>query len=68
MSFENGESMLIRYVRVSIDDQYLKLHKYALDGAGCTGVFNDEALGARRDRPCLNAALSHLKKRDTLVV
>lgn len=36
--------------------------------AGCQRVFEDRASGARTDRPGLAAALSHLRRGDTLVI
>ena len=40
----------------------------ALAQLGCHRVFEDRASGARADRPGLAAALSHLRRGDTLVV
>jgi DNA invertase Pin-like site-specific DNA recombinase len=39
-----------------------------LKGAGCERVFEEKASGAKRDRPELAAALSFMRKSDTLVV
>ena len=60
--------MLIGYARVSTKDQNLDLQRDALTKAGCTRIFEDEASGARDDRPGLTDALSHLREGDTLVV
>ena len=60
--------MLIGYARVSTEDQRLDLQQDALAKLGCQKVFEDRASGARADRPGLAAALSHLRRGDTLVV
>ncbi len=61
-------TLLIGYARVSTEDQRLDLQLDALAAAGCQRVFEDRASGARTDRPGLAAALSHLRRGDTLVV
>ncbi len=61
-------SLLIGYARVSTEDQRLDLQRDALVAAGCHRTFEDRASGARADRPGLAAALSHLRRGDTLVV
>ena len=58
---------MIGYARVSTEDQRLDLQRDALAQLGCR-VFEDRASGARTDRPGLAAALSHLRRGDTLVV
>ncbi len=63
-----GDGMLIGYARVSTEDQKLDLQRDALAQLGCHRVFEDRASGARADRPGLAAALSHLRRGDTLVV
>ena len=60
--------MLIGYARVSTFDQTLELQRDALTGAGCSQLFTDRLSGARERRPGLDAALSHLRVGDTLVV
>lgn len=60
--------LLIGYARVSTEDQRLDLQRDALVAAGCHRTFEDRASGARADRPGLAAALSHLRRGDTLVV
>ena len=60
--------MLIGYARVSTEDQRLDLQQDALAKLGFQKVFEDRASGARADRPELAAALSHLRRGDTLVV
>ena len=60
--------LLIGYARVSTEDQRLDLQRDALAAAGCHRTFEDQASGARADRPGLAAALSHLRRGDTLVV
>lgn len=59
---------LIGYARVSTPDQRLSLQRDALERAGCEHVFDDQASGARTDRPGLAAALAYLRTADTLVV
>ena len=63
-----GAGVMIGYARVSTEDQKLDLQRDALLGLGCHRVFEDRASGARADRPGLAAALSHLRRGDTLVV
>ena len=63
-----GTNVLIGYARVSTEDQKLDLQRDALAQLGCHRVFEDRASGARVDRPGLVAALSHLRRGDTLVV
>ena len=63
-----GAGVLIGYARVSTEDQKLDLQRDALARLGCHRVFEDRASGARVDRPGLTAALSHLRRGDTLVV
>ena len=59
---------LIGYARVSTPDQKLSLQQAALERAGCERVFDDQASGARTDRPGLAEALAYLRSGDTLVV
>lgn len=60
--------MLLGYARVSTMDQNLDLQQDALQGVGCTRVFNDTASGAATDRPGLTAALAACRPGDVLVV
>ena len=60
--------MRIGYARVSTEDQNLTLQTDALQGAGCTRIFQDQMTGSRMDRPGLQEAISHLREDDTLVV
>ncbi len=60
--------MLIGYARVSTGDQRLDLQVDALTKAGCDRVFSDQASGGRVDRAGLDAAMSHLRTGDTLIV
>lgn len=60
--------MLVGYARVSTQDQNLALQLDALKAAGCEKVFTEKASGAQRDRPELSAALSFMRKGDSLVV
>ena len=64
----DAAGVLIGYARVSTEDQKLDLQRDALAQLGCHRVFEDRASGARADRPGLAAALSHLRRGDTLVV
>ena len=60
--------MLLGYARVSTDEQNLSLQTDALERAGCDRVFSDKLSGSRIHRPGLAAAISHLRRGDTLVV
>ena len=60
--------MYIGYARVSTQDQHPALQLDALHAAGCAKVFVEQASGAQRDRPQLQAALDYLRPGDTLVV
>ena len=60
--------LLVGYARVSTEDQRLDLQCDAFALAGCHRAFEDRASGVRADRPGLAAALSHLRRGDTLVV
>jgi DNA invertase Pin-like site-specific DNA recombinase len=60
--------MIIGYARVSTRDQNLDLQRDALSRAGAERMFEDEASGARDDRPGLRDALSHLRSGDCLMV
>jgi DNA invertase Pin-like site-specific DNA recombinase len=60
--------MLIGYARVSTHDQTLNLQRDALQQAGCDKIFTDTASGAKTERKGLDAALTYVRKGDTLVV
>ena len=60
--------MKVGYARVSTRDQNTALQNNALKEAGCEKIFEETASGAQRDRPQLQAAISYLRKGDTLVV
>lgn len=60
--------MKIGYARVSTQEQDLALQIDALTKEGCEKIFQEKASGAQRDRPELKAALSYMRKGDTLVV
>jgi DNA invertase Pin-like site-specific DNA recombinase len=60
--------MLIGYARVSTHDQTLNLQQDALTKAGCSKLFTDTASGAKTERKGLEAALTYVRKGDTLVV
>ena len=60
--------MIIGYARVSTKDQNLDLQRDALTRMGTERIFEDEASGARDDRPGLADALSHLREGDCLIV
>ena len=59
---------LVGYARVSTADQNPELQRDALSAAGCARVFEDEASGARADRPGLAQALDYARDSDILVV
>ena len=61
-------SELVGYARVSTADQHQALQLDALHADGCKKVFVEQASGAQRDRPQLQAALAYLRPGDTLVV
>jgi DNA invertase Pin-like site-specific DNA recombinase len=62
--------MFIGYARVSTDEQNLDLQRDALLKAGVAAkdIFTDKVTGVKAERPGLQAALSHLREGDTLVV
>lgn len=60
--------MKIGYARVSTQEQDLALQLDALTKEGCEKIFQEKASGAQRDRPELKAALSYMRKGDTLVI
>jgi DNA invertase Pin-like site-specific DNA recombinase len=62
--------MLIGYARVSKNEQNLDLQRDALLKAGCTekNIFTDKITGTKTERKGLDAALTHLREGDTLVV
>lgn len=60
--------MLVGYARVSTQDQSPALQLDALTAAGCDRVFEEQASGAQRERPQLQAALDYMHAGDTLVV
>lgn len=64
----NAAGALVGYCRVSTTDQSTALQIDALEGAGCSRIFQDAASGALVARPQLDAALDFLREGDTLVV
>jgi DNA invertase Pin-like site-specific DNA recombinase len=62
--------MLIGYARVSTNEQNLDLQRDALKKAGVSSknLYSDKITGTKQERPGLEAALSHLREGDTLVV
>ena len=61
--------MKIGYARVSTVDQNLELQTDALEAAGCKKIFSDQGVsGAKAERPGLDKALEHIRKKDTLVI
>ncbi len=66
--FEQVNTMLAGYARVSTLDQNPELQLDALSAAGCERIFEDRASGARSDRPGLAEALDWMREGDTLVV
>ncbi len=59
---------MIGYVRVSTGDQDTALQRDALEKAGCDKLFEDQASGAKADRPGLAQALRYVRKGDVLMV
>jgi DNA invertase Pin-like site-specific DNA recombinase len=59
---------LIGYARVSTAEQSLALQSDALRAAGCETFFEDQASGAKTDRPGLLEALAFVRRGDTLIV
>lgn len=60
--------MLIGYARVSTQEQDPALQLDALHAGGCEKVYTEQASGAQRERPQLQAALDYMRGGDTLVV
>jgi DNA invertase Pin-like site-specific DNA recombinase len=57
--------MLIGYARVSAKDQNLKFQTGALKKSGCEKIFENEASGAKAERPGLSKAFEVLRAGDT---
>ena len=69
MTFTSFDTLKIGYARVSTADQNLDLQTDALNEAGCEKIFSDRGVsGAKADRPGLDKALEHVRKKDTLVI
>ena len=61
--------MKIGYARVSTLDQNSELQTDALKETGCEKIFSDRGVnGAKAERPGLDKALDHIRKKDTLVI
>src|SRR5215831_12999465 len=62
--------MLIGYARVSTNEQNLDLQRDALRKAGVApkDLYTDKVTGVKADRPGFQAALSHIRNGDTLIV
>src|ERR671930_1010090 len=62
--------MKIGYARVSTNEQNLDLQRDALLKAGVSAkdIHTDKVTGVKAERPGLQAALSHLREGDTLIV
>ena len=60
--------MLIGYARVSTDEQSLDLQLDALKRAGCKRTFTDKVSTTKADHSGLAETVSHLRKRDVLVI
>ena len=58
----------VGYARVSTTDQDPALQLDALEAAGCSRVFTEQASGSLRERPELAKAFDYLRPGDTLVV
>ena len=59
---------LIGYARVSTAEQNLDLQRNALVKAGCEEIREEQASGAKAERPGLTGVLGHVRRDDTLVV
>jgi DNA invertase Pin-like site-specific DNA recombinase len=59
---------IVGYARVSSTDQDLEGQVTQLRTAGCAKVFQEQASGARGDRPQLSQMLSYVREGDVLVV
>lgn len=59
---------LVGYARASTAEQNLGLQRDALAKAGCEEVFEDQASGAKAERPGLKEALAFVRRGDALVV
>lgn len=60
--------MKIGYARVSTQDQDMMLQLDALQGAGCTKIFQEKITGAKRERPELQKMLENLREGDVIVI
>jgi len=60
--------MLLGYARVSTNDQNLGLQRAALRAAGCRRLYEEKALGVKRDRPELARLLDQLRDDDVVVI
>lgn len=59
---------VIGYARVSTADQNTAMQIDALKQAGCDRIFEDQASGAKTERPGLTEAVRYVREGDTLVV
>ena len=59
---------LLGYARISTQDQDASLQVLALEAAGCSKVFIDQASGSTTKRPELDKLLAYAREGDTLVV
>jgi DNA invertase Pin-like site-specific DNA recombinase len=60
--------MLIGYARVSTNDQNLDLQLSALKKKGCEDIYQEKISSVSKERPQLEALLTHARKGDAIVI